>query len=82
MIAGYLEFSDQEGCPPGPQGIGPDDIMEPPYIGGRMELFSGPWEAPRRENLPLGGKKEIAFQGLNIGSPEIFGLELPWGSSG
>ena len=79
MIAGYLEFSDREGCPPGSQGIGPDDTMEPPYFGGRMELFSGPREAPRRENLPLGGKKEISFQGLNIGSPQIFGLETALG---
>jgi len=56
MRAGYLEFSDQEGCPPGSQGRGSDEVMEPPDIGGRMQLFSGPWEAPWRENLPLVGQ--------------------------
>ena len=83
MIAGYLEFRDQEGCPPGSQGIGPDDVMEPPDIGGRMELFSGPWEAPWRENLPLwGARKETSFQGLNIGRtqyPKLFDLETALG---
>lgn len=57
MKTGCLKFSEQDICHSGPQGMEPEDIMEPLDVGERVELSSRHWKACWRENLPLESKE-------------------------
>lgn len=69
MRTGCFKFGEEEGCPPGPQGMGLEDVIEPlvQIWGERLELASGDWKAPWRENILLEGQRRRHPSGTQHG---------------